>query len=128
MAAIDLYWPGDERDRDDYTHEPEQRHRYRSRDSAPEQAPEPGVVEEPMRVEERPPPRGRDEHGAGHGNGETEEHDRERRPHDVVEYAVDAPTWLVAALAIPATVGEFWMIAYLLVVGIRPAAERLLNQ
>ncbi len=40
-----------------------------------------------------------------------------------VEYAVDAPTWLVDALAIPATVGEFWMIAYLLVVGIRPAAE-----
>jgi hypothetical protein len=45
-----------------------------------------------------------------------------------VEYAVDAPTWLVDALAIPATVGEFWMIAYLLVVGIRPAAEGLLNQ
>ena len=44
-----------------------------------------------------------------------------------VDYAADAPTWLVDALLIPATVGEFWMIAYLLVVGIRPAAERLLN-
>jgi hypothetical protein len=42
-----------------------------------------------------------------------------------VEYAIDAPTWLVDALAIPATVGE--LIAFLLVVGIRPAAERLLN-
>lgn len=40
-----------------------------------------------------------------------------------VEYAVDAPTWLVDALAIPATVGELWMIGYLLMVGIRPAAE-----
>ena len=44
-----------------------------------------------------------------------------------VEYAVDAPTWLVDGLAFPATVGELWMIAYLLLVGIRPAAERLLN-
>jgi hypothetical protein len=40
-----------------------------------------------------------------------------------VEYGVDAPTWLVSALTIPATVGEFWMIGYLLVVGIPPAAE-----
>lgn len=40
-----------------------------------------------------------------------------------VEHAVGAPTWLVGALTIPATVGEFWMIGYLLVVGIRPAAE-----
>jgi len=37
--------------------------------------------------------------------------------------AADAPTWFVSALAIPATVGELWMIGYLLVVGIRPAAE-----
>ena len=40
-----------------------------------------------------------------------------------VDYAVDAPTWLVDALAIPATVGEFWMIGYLLVVGLRPVAQ-----
>ena len=40
-----------------------------------------------------------------------------------VEYAVEAPAWLVDALAIPATVGEVWMIGYLLVVGIRPAAD-----
>jgi Domain of unknown function (DUF4386) len=40
-----------------------------------------------------------------------------------VAYAMDAPTWLVNAFTIPATVGEFWMIAYLLLVGIRPAAE-----
>jgi hypothetical protein len=40
-----------------------------------------------------------------------------------VEYAVDAPAGLVDVLAIPATVGELWMIGYLLVVGIRPAAE-----
>jgi len=37
--------------------------------------------------------------------------------------AVDAPTRLVDVLAIPATVGELWMIGYLLVVGIRPAAD-----
>ena len=42
-----------------------------------------------------------------------------------VESAVDAPTWLVDALTIPATVGELWMIGYLLVVGIRSAAEGL---
>ena len=40
-----------------------------------------------------------------------------------VDYAMDAPTWFVNAFTIPATVGEFWMIGYLLVVGIRPAAE-----
>jgi hypothetical protein len=34
-----------------------------------------------------------------------------------------APTWLVDALTITATIGELWMIGYLLVVGIRPAAE-----
>ena len=41
-----------------------------------------------------------------------------------VEYAVDASAWLADALVIPATAGEVWMIGYLLVVGIRPAAER----
>jgi uncharacterized protein DUF4386 len=41
-----------------------------------------------------------------------------------VDYAIDAPTWLVSALAIPATIGELWMIGYLLAVGIRPTAER----
>ncbi len=34
----------------------------------------------------------------------------------------DAPSWLVAGLAFPATVGEFWMIGYLLIKGIRKAA------
>jgi hypothetical protein len=37
--------------------------------------------------------------------------------------AVAAPTWLVEGLTTPATIGEFWMIGYLLVVGIRLAAE-----
>jgi hypothetical protein len=37
--------------------------------------------------------------------------------------AADAPTWLGDALRVPATIGEFWMIGYLLVVGIRPVAE-----
>lgn len=32
----------------------------------------------------------------------------------------DAPTWLIEGLVIPATIGELWMIAYLLVFGIRP--------
>lgn len=35
----------------------------------------------------------------------------------------DAPSWLVEALAYPATLGEFWMIGYLLVKGIRPPAD-----
>jgi hypothetical protein len=35
----------------------------------------------------------------------------------------DAPGWLVEGLTLPATVGELWMIAYLLVVGIRPAGR-----
>jgi hypothetical protein len=39
------------------------------------------------------------------------------------EYGVGAPAWFVDALTIPATVGEFWMIGYLLVVGIWPATE-----
>ena len=34
---------------------------------------------------------------------------------------VDAPSLLVEGLAFPATVGEFWLIEYLLVKGIRPA-------
>ena len=34
----------------------------------------------------------------------------------------DAPSWLVDGLAFPATIGEFWMIGYLLIKGIRPAA------
>jgi hypothetical protein len=33
----------------------------------------------------------------------------------------DAPSWLVDTLALPATIGEFWMIGYLLAKGIRPA-------
>jgi hypothetical protein len=38
-------------------------------------------------------------------------------------YAIsDLPAWLVQVLAIPATIGEFWMIGYLLIVGIRRAA------
>lgn len=34
-----------------------------------------------------------------------------------------APSLLVDALAIPASVGEFWMIGYLIFVGLRPPAE-----
>jgi Domain of unknown function (DUF4386) len=34
----------------------------------------------------------------------------------------DAPAWLVEGLVIPATIGEFWMIGYLLFVGIRQTA------
>jgi len=42
-----------------------------------------------------------------------------------VENAVaTTPASLAGALTIPATIGEFWMIGYLLMVGIRPAAER----
>ena len=33
---------------------------------------------------------------------------------------VDAPGFLVDALTFPASIGEFWMIGYLLVRGIRP--------
>ena len=36
----------------------------------------------------------------------------------------EGPAWLVDALAIPATIGELWMIAYLLVVGIRKPLPR----
>ncbi len=35
----------------------------------------------------------------------------------------DAPGWLVEGLAFPATIGEFWMIGYLLIKGIRPAVQ-----
>ncbi len=37
--------------------------------------------------------------------------------------APDAPAWVTEGLVIPATVGEFWMIGYLLFVGIRPSAH-----
>jgi len=33
----------------------------------------------------------------------------------------DAPSWLVEGLALPATIGEFWIIGYLLIKGIRRA-------
>lgn len=36
-----------------------------------------------------------------------------------------APSWLVDGLTLPATFGEFWMIGYLLFVGIRPSSEAL---
>jgi hypothetical protein len=36
---------------------------------------------------------------------------------------VGAPTWLVDGLTVPATIGEFWMIGYLLSVGIRPIPD-----
>lgn len=39
----------------------------------------------------------------------------------------DAPSWLVAGLAFPATIGEFWMVGYLLIKGIRPASARNLT-
>jgi len=35
----------------------------------------------------------------------------------------DAPGWLVEGLTVPATIGEFWMIAYLLAVGIRRPSD-----
>ncbi len=34
-----------------------------------------------------------------------------------------APSWLVEGLTAPASIGEFWMIGYLLAVGIRPATN-----
>ena len=37
----------------------------------------------------------------------------------------DAPSWLVDGLAFPATIGEFWMIGYLLIKGIRPASPKV---
>ncbi|MGE0556347.1 MAG: DUF4386 domain-containing protein [Gemmatimonadales bacterium] len=41
----------------------------------------------------------------------------------LVEGLAGAPSWLVEGLTIPASIGEFWMIGYLLAVGIRPSAE-----
>jgi len=35
----------------------------------------------------------------------------------------DAPSWLTEGLAFPATIGEFWMIGYLLIKGLRGAAR-----
>lgn len=35
----------------------------------------------------------------------------------------DAPTWLPDGLSLPATAAEFWMVGYLLVVGIRPRSH-----
>jgi Domain of unknown function (DUF4386) len=44
-----------------------------------------------------------------------------------VQYGVqDASTSLVDVLTIPATVGEFWMVAYLLVFGLRPSVREKL--
>ena len=41
-----------------------------------------------------------------------------------VSYGIaGAPTWFVEALAIPATIGEFWMIGFLLTKGLRDSAE-----
>jgi hypothetical protein len=38
----------------------------------------------------------------------------------VIQFGLsDTPTWLVEGLVIPATIGEFWMIGYLLVRGVR---------
>ena len=35
----------------------------------------------------------------------------------------DPAAWVVTSLTVPATIGEFWMIGYLLAVGIRPPAD-----
>lgn len=35
----------------------------------------------------------------------------------------NAPAWLVEGLTMPASVGEFWMIGYLLAFGIRRAGD-----
>jgi hypothetical protein len=35
----------------------------------------------------------------------------------------DPPAWVVEGLTVPATIGEVWMIGYLLTVGIRPPAD-----
>ena len=44
----------------------------------------------------------------------------------LVAYGIaDAPSSLVEALAFPANIGEFWMIGYLLIKGIRSAAPRV---
>lgn len=42
----------------------------------------------------------------------------------LIGYGVaSAPEWLVEGLTFPATVGELWMIGYLLIVGIRPVSD-----
>ena len=33
------------------------------------------------------------------------------------------PSWMTNGLSVPATVGEFWMIGYLLFVGVRPPTD-----
>lgn len=40
----------------------------------------------------------------------------------IVYGIADAPSWLVEGLTFPATIGEFWIIGYLLIKGIRAAA------
>jgi hypothetical protein len=40
-----------------------------------------------------------------------------------LDYAIDAPTWLVEGLPFVATVGEFWMLGYLLLRGVRRPAD-----
>ncbi len=41
----------------------------------------------------------------------------------LIDYGIaDAPSWLVEGLTFPATIGEFWIIGYLLIKGIRAAA------
>ncbi len=39
----------------------------------------------------------------------------------------DAPAWFVDGLTVPASIGEFWMIGYLLIVGVRRPAEPALR-
>ncbi|MBX2821204.1 MAG: DUF4386 domain-containing protein [Rhodothermaceae bacterium] len=41
---------------------------------------------------------------------------------------VGAPSWLVQGLTAPATIGEFWMLGYLLAVGIRPPTNMSTEQ
>lgn len=41
-----------------------------------------------------------------------------------VSYGIaDAPGWVVDAMTVPASIGEFWMIGYLLIVGVRRSDE-----
>ena len=41
----------------------------------------------------------------------------------VVYLVPDAPSWVELAMTIPATVGEFWMMGYLLIKGVRSDIE-----
>ena len=34
-----------------------------------------------------------------------------------------APRWLIDGLTIPASIGEFWMVGYLLFLGVRPSSR-----